>query len=296
MSNILFEGIYSATYSLYDKNLKVLRGSVEKLIDYNLRNGVKGFYVGGNTGECTVLPNRVRKEMLETVRGCAGDGKIICHVGAGHYEDVLDLIDHANAVGVDAVASLPPSLTGYYRPQEIIEYYRTLASLSKAPVLAYVTSVLTCDLVWFATEIMKIENIVGLKVSIPNYFAFEQLKNINGGNLNILNGPDECMVCGLAMGADGAIGTSYNLMPKTACKIYDNFKAGNPAEALKHQHILNLVIEKLLGGGIGGWKAPLQVLGIDTGVSVAPGIAPDPAKLKEILNVVGPYILAEDTN
>ena len=83
MSNILFEGIYAATFSIYDENMNVKRDSVEKLVNYNLKNGLKGFYVGGNTGECTVLPNKTRKQMLEAVKEYASpDAKIMAHVGA----------------------------------------------------------------------------------------------------------------------------------------------------------------------------------------------------------------------
>ena len=49
-NNVLFEGVYSATFSVYDKGMNVLKSSIEKLIKYNLKNGIKGFYVGGNTG------------------------------------------------------------------------------------------------------------------------------------------------------------------------------------------------------------------------------------------------------
>ena len=72
MNNILFEGIYAATFSIYDENMNVKRDSVEKLVNYNLKNGLKGFYVGGNTGECTVLPNKTRKQMLEAVKELMG--------------------------------------------------------------------------------------------------------------------------------------------------------------------------------------------------------------------------------
>ena len=285
MSNILFEGIYSATFSLYDENLNVKKDSVEKLIAYNEKNGVRGFYVGGNTGECTTLPNRTRRQMAETVKACAAPGsKVIIHVGAGHLEDVADLVDHANSLGADAVASLPPSLTAYYRAPEIIEYYRWLAARSKAPVLAYVTPVLNCDLRWFGEQIMAIPNIIGLKVSIPNYYTFEQLKTIRDGDINILNGPDECMMAGLAMGADGAIGTTYNLMPATAVAVYDNFKAGRIGEARVHQHRMNRFIDVLLSvGGIAAWKSVLKVLDIDPGWTVAPAAIPDDAQYAAIL-------------
>ena len=285
MNNILFKGIYSATFSLYDENMKVKKDSVEKLIGYNLKNGVRGFYVGGNTGECTVLPNRTRKEMLEVVKAfCPQDTGIMAHVGAGHLEDVEELIAHANAVGVDAIASLPPSLTSYYKAEEIVEYYKYIARLSKSPVLAYITPVLNCDMVWFGEQIMGIDNVIGLKVSIPNYFAFERLKNINDGNINILNGPDECLLSGLAMGADGAVGTSYNLMPKTAVKIYEAFQKGDMKEALKNQNLLNSAINAILGKNIACWKSVLKAVDIDPGYTVMPAAMPSEEKTNELLS------------
>ncbi len=284
MDNILFKGIYSATFSIYDEYLNVKKDSVEKLVRYNLRNGINGFYVGGNTGECTVLPNRTRKQMLETVKESArGEGRIIAHVGAGHMDDVMDLIEHANGVGVDAIASLPPSLTAYYKPDEIIEYYKEIASIAKAPVLAYVTPVLTCDVMWFAGQIMNIENVVGIKLTIADYYLFEKIKLVQDGNINILNGPDESMLSGLVMGADGAIGTTYNLMPATACGIYSSFRKNDMAEALNYQHKLNRCIDVLLGSNIAKWKSILTVLDIDPGYTVDPARMPSESEVREVI-------------
>ncbi len=286
MNNIMFNGIYSATFSLYDKSMNVLKDSVRQLLDFNMKGGVSGFYVGGNTGECTVLPNKTRKQMLETVKEhISSEKRIIAHIGAGHLEDTEDLIAHANAVGVDAISSLPPSLTSYYSPSEILEYYRHIASLSKSPVLAYVTPVLTCDVKWFTEEIMKIDNVIGIKLTVPNYFLFERVKLVNEGNINVLNGPDEAMLAGLIMGADGAIGTSYNLAPKTACAIYNNFKNGNLKDALEYQHRLNSLIEILVGErSMAKWKAVLAAFGIDTGYTVAPAKMLSDKEISEIIS------------
>lgn len=286
MNNILFEGVYSATFSIYDENMNVIKKSVDELIKFNLKNGIRGFYVGGNTGECTVLPNKTRMQMLEAVKDSAKGAQIIAHVGSGHLKDVVELIQHANEVGVDAIASLPPSLTSYYRPEEIVDYYKYIASLTDKPVLAYVTPVLNCDIIWYANEIMKIENVIGIKMSIADYFRFERLKCVNNGNINILNGPDESMLSGLVMGADGAIGTTYNLMPQTGCKIYDNFKQGNMEEALKYQNKLNDCIDTLFHSNIGKWKNLLNVIGIDAGYTVAPGHMPEKSALEEVKAVL----------
>lgn len=282
MNNILFEGIYSATFSIYDKNMNVIKDSVEKLIKYNLQKNVRGFYVGGNTGECTVMPNKTRMQMLECVKENAGDGQIIAHIGAGHMEDTLELLEHANSVGVDAISSLPPSLTSYYKPDEIIEYYALLAKKSDSPVIAYITPVLTCDTLWFANKVMEIDNIAGIKLTIPNYNLFERIKHVNNGNINILNGPDECLTAGLISGADGAIGTTYNLIPETGCAIYDSFKAGDIKTAQKYQKRLNDLCDVLIGNNLATWKAPLEILGIDPGYTVFPGIDPSEERKKEI--------------
>ena len=272
MSNYKLKGIYTALFSLYDENLNVLKKSVNQLIDYNIGSGIKGFYVGGGTGECTVLPNKTRKQMLETVKEHDGDFEIIAHIGAGHFEDTMDLLEHANSVGVDAVSSLPPALTSYYSSDETYEYYKILSEKSKAPLLAYITPLLKCDIIGFVKKLMKLDNIIGIKLTIPDYHIFEQVKSLVGDDCNLLNGPDECMLAGLSMGADGAIGTTYNLMPKTACGIYNYFNNGDMKAALKCQNELNRVIDFLLqySHNFAYWKLPLEVLDIDVGYTVFP--------------------------
>ena len=293
MQNNKFTGILPAIFTVYDENLNVKKDTVRKLVDYQLEGGSTGFYVGGNTGECTVLPAKTRMQMLEAVVDAnAGRGGVIAHIGAGHLDETLQLLEHANSVGVDAIASLPPSLTAYYNMAETIEYYRLLAQKSKAPVIAYITGVLNGDPVDFAEKVSAIDNVMGIKLTIPNYYAFGRVVDASRGRLNILNGPDETMICGLSVGADGAIGTTYNFLPRLANSIYTNFKAGNMAAALESQQKLVRMINVALGNGLAYWKAVMTTMGFDMGHTVAPCIMPDAAKvadLKEKLTAIGFY-------
>lgn len=286
MKEKLFTGIHSALFSIYDENLDVKRDTVAKLVDYQLAGGVSGFYVGGNTGECTVLPNKTRKQMLETtVEANAGRGKIMAHIGAGHFDDVMDLLEHANSLKIDAVASLPPSLQSYYDHQETITYYKHLAKASKYPVYAYVTpiSLQHSELVEFAKELSLIDGIAGIKVTIPDYYRFARINRIDNGRLNNLNGPDEMLLCGLSVGADGAIGTTYNIVPKIAVKIYESYRSGDMQTALANQSKLNELIGKLVGhSGIRYWKAPLALLGFDVGHTVFPGQPVSPQAMEKL--------------
>lgn len=272
-----FTGIHSAIFSIYDEQMNVKQETVEKMVDYQLAGGIKGFYVGGNTGECTVLPAKTRKQMLETVVEVNdGRGKIMAHIGAGHFDEVMDLLEHANTQKIDAIASLPPSLCSFYNHKDTIEYYRVLAKNSKFPVYAYVTPVTMqhSELYSFAKELSEIDNIAGLKITIPDYFKFALVNQIDGGRLNNLNGPDEMMLSSLAIGADGAIGTTYNIVPKIAVKIYDSFQKGDMKTALEYQNKLNSFIQVIIGfvggRGLGYWKACLSLLGYDMGYTVFP--------------------------
>ena len=286
-----FEGIYSAIFSVYDENLNVKKETVKKMVDYQLENGVKGFYVGGNTGECTTLPNKTRMQMLDAViEATRGRGQIMVHIGAGHFDDVMELLEHANERDVDAIASLPPSLQSYYGHKETIEYYKKLAKLSKHPVYAYVTpvSLQHSELCSFAQELSKIDNIAGLKVTIPDYYKFSMINLIDDGRLNNLNGPDEMLLCGLSIGADGGIGTTYNILPKVAVKIYEYYKSGDMKHALEYQNKLNSFINAMFSWdkGAGKWKAPLSLLGFDMGYTVFPASEINDDDLKELKEIL----------
>ncbi|MBQ5927476.1 MAG: dihydrodipicolinate synthase family protein [Clostridia bacterium] len=268
-----FTGIYSAIFSVYDQNMDVIKETVHKLVDYQLNAGLKGFYVGGNTGECTVLPAKTRKQMLETViEANDGRGKIMAHIGAGHFDEVMDLLSHANEQKIDAIASLPPALCSYYGHDETIKYYKKLAKESRFPVYAYVTPVTMqhSDLYTFAKELSEVDNIAGLKITIPDYYRFARVNQIAGGRLNTLNGPDEMMLSSLVIGADGAIGTTYNIVPKVAVKIYDSFQKGDLKTALEYQNKLNEFISVMRPGNIAYWKAPMTLLGFNMGYTVFP--------------------------
>lgn len=278
-----FKGIYSAIFSVYDKDMRVKKNTVEKIVDYHLNNGLKGFYVCGNTGECSVLPAPTRNEMLETVvKANRGRGQIMAHIGATHFDEVKALLEHANGQKIDAVASLPPALNKYYREDEIFDYYKWLSDNSKFPVYAYITPVLNCDPVEFARKLATLDNVAGIKLTISDYYAFGRITAETGDRLNILNGPDETMICGLISGADGAIGTSYNYMPKNAAGIYDSFMRGDIVAAREYQRKLNLYINENFGkSNIARWKASMTAIGFDMGYTVFPCHMPDECEIKD---------------
>ena len=273
------KGVYSALFTIYDEQLNIKKDAVHKLMRFHQDNGLQGFYVGGNSGEGMVLPVKTRMDMLETVMEEKKDSTVIAHIGAATMQDVAALVQHADRCGVDVISSQIPVNVPAYNDDEIIEYYRCLSNMTDKPLLAYVNGLIKGNVYDVASQIMGIPNMIGVKMTIPNYYYFEQLKT-KMPEMVLLNGPDESLLAGLVMGADGGIGTSYNILPGTVADIYNSFAQGDTEKALAAQKKLNHLIASVAGMNIGHWKAFMEIMGFDMGHTVAPGTAVSAEKRK----------------
>ena len=95
-------------------------------------------------------------------------------------------------------------------------------------------------------KMLDIPGFVGMKYTNPNYFLMTRYKKLDGGNINIINGPDETCMLGLLMGADAAIGSTYNVMPRLFVRLYGAVKAGRAEEAKPLQMKADDLIELML--------------------------------------------------
>ncbi len=271
MSNIKFTGIMPAIVTPFDENQKLKEKAVREMMDWHFGNGSAGFYICGAMGEGLPLPKETRMNMAETaVDAAKGKGVIIDHIGAANMNDTLELVRHATKAGVDALSSLPPSHFYAYDADEFYGYYKMIADNTDLPVLVYAKGVFA-DLTGLIERVMEIPNVIGAKYTLADYYTFRQLKEINGGDINMLNGPDETLLCGLMMGADGGIGGTYNIMSDMYCKIYDAYKAGDINAAQDVQYKVNHIIKIMLKYGVvRSGKAVLRMKGFDAGYPVLP--------------------------
>ena len=271
-SNIKFSGVMSALVSCVDEDGKVYEQDMRRLMDWQLRAGLKGFYLCGGTGEGPVLQKETRMRIAEIAKDAVGDrAKLIAHVGAIDLKTAAELAKHAGKIGLDAVSSVPPFFF-HYGEQEIADYYRALADASGLPVLMYASPLSGIQITWdMVDRLMDIPGMIGLKWTSYDYFTMHRIRELRGGNINVINGPDECLLCGLTMGADGGIGATYNLMPKLFAKIYDSYRAGNLEAAQEAQFKANKLIEILLKFGVvTGIKDALRMIGYECGYQVYP--------------------------
>ena len=116
------KGIFTALLTPFDKGGEVNPAVLRQLVDFNIKKGVQGFYVGGSTAEAFLLSTAERKQILETVRESAGDRTLIAHIGSVNEREAIELAKHAAALGYDAISSVAPF---YYKFSfnEIKKYY-----------------------------------------------------------------------------------------------------------------------------------------------------------------------------
>lgn len=273
MNNIKFTGIMPALVTPFEKDNKTVNVKVaEDLIDLFIEQGANGFYILGGTGEGLVMDAEARKTMWEvSVKHINGRKPAICHVASVNLDEATELAKHAEKTGADAIAAIPPVFF-HYNETDIYNYYKALANSVHIPVIIYyhpgAQGVMTAELI---SKIYEIDNVTGVKWSSTDFYQLMLLKEKTHGEMNIINGPDELLVSGLAAGADAGIGSTYNMMLPQFVKIYNDFKAGRHEEALETQLKVNKVIEVIIRNEvIPAVKCGMTLMGYEVGDATYP--------------------------
>ena len=267
-------GIIVPLITPFDMKGDITPEAIRPLIERHIELGVQGFYVGGSTGEGFLQSVEERRGYLKFVADVVGKrGVLVAQVGAMSSRDAWSLTDSAVEFGYDVVSSTPPFYFNYTE-QETVDYYRELAERSDVPVLLYNIPGTTGRNISIEAqiEVLKLPNVIGSKHTDRNFFHAERLIAAVE-DAQIVNGPDEMLVGGLAMGMVGGIGSTYNFMPRRYLEIYNAMSRGDLAAARQGQNIVNKVIHELLRvspGVIPGIKLALKLSGFDVGVCRKP--------------------------
>ena len=208
-----YQGVIPAFYACYDAEGNISTEGVKALTRHLIAKGVKGVYVGGSSGECIYQHVDERKAVLEAVMSEAkGKLTVIAHVGCNNTADSVELARHAESVGVDAIASIPP--------------------------------------IYFHLPEYKNPNIVAVKNSSMPTQDIQMFKDAGiaargEGNFVVFNGPDEQFVSGRVIGADGGIGGTYAVMPELYLAMNEHINKGEIEAARAIQYDADRIIYKM---------------------------------------------------
>ena len=284
-----YQGIIPAFYACYDDEGKVSRERTKELTEFFVKKGVKGLYVGGSSGECIYQSVAERKEILEAVMEAAkGKLTVIAHVACNNTADSCELAAHAESLGVDAIASIPPIY--FHLPEHAIaQYWNDISAAApntdfviyNIPQLAGVA--LTMPLF---KEMLKNPRVAAVKNSSMPIQDIQMFKMEGGENFVVFNGPDEQLIGGLAIGADGAIGGTYGVMPELYLKIFELCKAGDYAEARKIQYAADAIIYAMCACKGNLYAVMKAIMKIREGLDIGSVRKPLPAVVPEDMEQV----------
>ena len=268
-----FEGIMPALLTPINENSTLREDAARMLCKYQLAEGADGVYVCGATGEGVLLNAETRKAMCEVVIDeVKGKIPVITHVASIDTMETIELAKHAERMGADCVAAVPPFYF-QYNEREVYDYYKALASAVSIPVMIYYFPASGAQMdANLVAKLFEIDNITSIKWSSRDYFDVIRLKEMTHGEINVINGPDETLLCGLAAGADGGIGANYNVALPLFKKLYTEFKAGNIEGARKAQNDIHKIRAAIRGTGtlIPALKYVLELRGIPFGEAAFP--------------------------
>lgn len=261
-----FQGVFPALITPLTKDEKLNVPALQKLLDYEMKQGANGFYIGGATGEGLLLDIPERKKLCEkSIEYIGKDKTKIVHITDMNFRNTIELARHAEACGADAISSIAP-IYFKYDENDIYQYYKAIADSVNIPVIIYYTVAagVTISLDLFS-RLFAVDNITGVKWTSSNYYEMISLRE-KFPEANIFNGPDEMLICGLSGGADGGIGSTYNIMYPTIREIYDRFRAGDIIGAQEIQKKADKIIRVILKYSvIPVCKLVMEEKGIDVG-------------------------------
>ena len=266
-----YEGVIPAFYACYDDQGEISPELVRALVEYFLEKGVQGLYVNGSSGECIYQSVADRKLILEEVMAVAkGKLTIIAHVACNNTKDSMELARHAESLGVDAIATIPPI---YFRLPEysIAQYWNDISAAApqtdfviyNIPQLAGVA--LTPSLY---TEMLKNERVIGVKNSSMPVQDIQTFAALGGEDHLVFNGPDEQFLGGRLMGARAGIGGTYGVMPELFLKLNQLIADKELEKAKELQFTINAIIGKLTAAHGNMYSVIKEVLKINENLNI----------------------------
>lgn len=271
-------GLVAAPFTPMDERGTLNLGIVGKYADKLKKDGVEGAFVCGTTGEGMLMTSEERVSVAEKwIEQQTPNFKVIVHVGTTSAKQSKDLARHAQKAGAYAVGCMGPMFLKPSKVEDLIAFCSDVAAGAPELPFYYYHIPSVSDVNLSMPEFLQkaksvIPNLAGIKFTHRNMMEMFQCLRADGGKWDILHGFDEELLCGLSLGAKGAVGSTFNYLAPVYLKLMKAFQEGKMDEAREYQYESVKFIEILIryGGGVIGGKPIMKFLGLDCGPLRAP--------------------------
>jgi N-acetylneuraminate lyase len=266
------EGLIAATFGTFNSdgslNLSIIPSIVEKMIE----DGLTGVFICGTNGEGPNLTIDERMAVAEAYVKAAGKRiLVLVHVGHTSIAESRKLAEHAARIGADAISSVAAF---YFKPTSVQNLVQSMADIASAapqlPFYYYHIPTLTgvgMDMVEFLRlSEGVIPNLAGIKYTASTLHEYQACLNYKQGKFDILFGYDEMLLGALAVGARGAIGSTYTFSAKLYLHVMNLYQEDQKEIARQMQSLSVEMVRCLVKfPPIPAQRAIMKMLGFDLG-------------------------------
>jgi len=291
------KGLVPATFTPMHADGSLNLAQVAPIVEHLLAFKVSALFVCGTTGEAASLTTPERQAVLEAFIDAAAERiPVIAHVGHSALAESRQLAAHAAASGAAAIAAYAPF---FFRPATVTALVDCVVDIAQAaPALPFYyyhiphMSGVALDMLEFLRQAAeRVPSLAGIKYTAPTLYEFQTCAAFADGRFNLLFGCDEMLLGGLAAGASGAVGSTYNLAAPLYHEMIAHFHAGRHAEAQQLQLLSARMVDVVRKyRPLPALKAMMKFAGVDCGptrVPLMPMAADEIAALRRDLDQLG---------
>ena len=246
------KGVFTALLTPFLENGTVDEIALRQMVRHNIdQMKIDGLYIGGSTGEAFLMSESERVKVLKIVKDEAKDAiTLIAQVGSLNIEETIRMGIEAKVLGYEAISAVTPY---YYKFsfEEILSFYTEICQAVKHPMIVYSNpskSGSNFDLGKYQ-KLLDIEFVIGVKYSDADVAKFERLTTYFKDKL-FYYGYDEISIVGFLLGADGVIGSTYNLTGPVVQEMKQKLESGKVAEARALQGSITNCIEHIVDNNL----------------------------------------------
>jgi N-acetylneuraminate lyase len=265
-------GLIAATFAAYHEDGSINTAIIPTIVEKMISDGLSGVYICGTNGEGPNLTVEERMQIAEAyVKAVNKRILVLVHVGHSAIAECRKLAAHAEQIGADAISSVAAF---YFKPSSVKNLVDCMAEIAsaapKTPFYYYNIPTLTgvgMDMVQFLEEAENaIPTLAGIKYTASTLHEYQACLNYKNGKFDILFGFDEMLLPALALGAKGAIGSTYTFAAPLYLQIMRLHQEGKVEEAATMQlKSVNMVRCLVKYPPIPAQRAIMKMAGLELG-------------------------------
>ena len=281
-------GLIAAPFTPMNPDGSLNLPMIDKQAGSLVENNVAGAFICGTTGEGLSLTIDERLQVAERWVNAARSLRVIVHVGHQSVAESRTMAAHAERSKAHAFATIGPTFFRAGNADQLVDFCAQIAEAGPGLPFYYyhIPSMTGVDFSMFdflRAASHRIPNLAGIKFTHENLMDYSRCLNFEEGRFNILFGRDEMLLAAAAMGATGAVGSTYNFMAPVYHRLLTALETGDieAARRFQFQAIQIIAIMSRHGGQVAG-KAMMKIIGLDCGPSRAPLRNLPPEALKSL--------------